>query len=169
MFDPDSFVGFTMPDNSDMSYMYPTDWYDLRLQPGSAAIDRADHAAYPQSVVPAITEPALVWAALVLVLVLEFLCATLVLSGAWSMWRRRKGTSAEFRLAKRLALNGFGVGVVVRLFLFGTVGAAAFQMWQTEIGAASYNGAFQFTSIASSGLTLARSHREPNRTARHFC
>ncbi|MBN1237373.1 MAG: hypothetical protein JXB36_02675 [Gammaproteobacteria bacterium] len=40
MFDPGSFVSFTMPDNSDMSYMYPTDGYDLRLKRGSAAIDR---------------------------------------------------------------------------------------------------------------------------------
>jgi len=41
MFDPDSFVRFTMPDRSDMSYMYPADSYDLRLKRGSAAIDEA--------------------------------------------------------------------------------------------------------------------------------
>jgi len=41
MFDPDSFVRFTMPDRSDMSYMYPPDSYDLRLKRGSAAIDKA--------------------------------------------------------------------------------------------------------------------------------
>jgi hypothetical protein len=40
MFDPDSFARFTMPDKSDMSYMYSTDAYDLRLKRGSAAIDK---------------------------------------------------------------------------------------------------------------------------------
>ena len=40
MFDPGSFVSFTMPNRSDMSYLYPTDGYDLRLKRGSAAIDK---------------------------------------------------------------------------------------------------------------------------------
>lgn len=40
MFDPGSFVSFTMPDDSDMSRMYPTEDYDLRLKRGSAAIDK---------------------------------------------------------------------------------------------------------------------------------
>jgi hypothetical protein len=40
MFDPAGFMSFTMPDNSDMSHMYPTDGYDLRLKRGSAAIDK---------------------------------------------------------------------------------------------------------------------------------
>jgi len=49
MFDPSSFVSLTMPDNSDMTYMYPTDGYDLRLQRGSAAIDKG-------KVIPNITD-----------------------------------------------------------------------------------------------------------------
>jgi hypothetical protein len=40
MFDPGTFTSFTMPDNSDMSHLYPTDGYDLRLKRGSAAIDK---------------------------------------------------------------------------------------------------------------------------------
>ena len=39
-FDPGDFVSFTMPSNADMSFMYPTEGYDLRLKPGSAAIDK---------------------------------------------------------------------------------------------------------------------------------
>ena len=41
IFDPEDFVSLTMPDNPDMSHMYPTDNYDLRLRRGSAAIDKA--------------------------------------------------------------------------------------------------------------------------------
>ena len=40
MFDPNSFASFTMPDNPDMSHMYPIDGYDLQLKPSSAAIDK---------------------------------------------------------------------------------------------------------------------------------
>ena len=35
--------------------------------------------------------------------------------------------------------------MLVWFLLFGTLGAAVFKMWQTDIGAASYSGAFQFT------------------------
>lgn len=108
-------------------------------------LSQADHSAYPESVMPAITQPALIWAVLLLVLVLEFICGTLVALGACNMWKYRAGTSAEFRAAKIHALNGFGVGVVVWLLLFGTFGAALFQMWQTEVGTSSFNGAFQLT------------------------
>ncbi|MBT8444321.1 MAG: DUF2165 domain-containing protein [Gammaproteobacteria bacterium] len=108
-------------------------------------LSQADHAAYPESVVPAITQPTLIWAALLLVLFLEFICGTLVAVGAWNMWKYRTGTSAEFRAAKTHALNGFGAGVIVWLLFFGTFGAAIFQMWQTEIGTSSFNGAFQLT------------------------
>ena len=40
MFDPASFVKFTMPNKSDMSHIYPLGDYDLRLKRGSAAIDK---------------------------------------------------------------------------------------------------------------------------------
>jgi len=40
LFDPSGFVRFAMPDNADMSVMYPANDYDLRLQRGSAAVDK---------------------------------------------------------------------------------------------------------------------------------
>jgi hypothetical protein len=39
MFDPGDFVSFTMPDDRDMSRIYPPGSFDLRLKRGSAAID----------------------------------------------------------------------------------------------------------------------------------
>jgi predicted small integral membrane protein len=61
------------------------------------------------------------------------------------MWKHRNGTSDEFSRAKKQALNGLGIAFVIWFLLFGTFGAAVFQMWQTQIGASSYNGAFQLT------------------------
>jgi hypothetical protein len=40
MFDPAGFLRFRMPNNHDMSHLYPTDEYDLRLKRGSVAIDK---------------------------------------------------------------------------------------------------------------------------------
>ncbi len=50
----------------------------------------------------------------------------------------------EFNLSKKYALLGCGMGVIVWLGFFGVFGGAFFQMWQTEIGKASMDGAFQF-------------------------
>jgi predicted small integral membrane protein len=108
-------------------------------------LGQTDHAAYPESVVPPVTQPVLIWTVLLIVLGLEFACAALTGYGAWSMWRNRDASSREFAAAKKHALNGLGVAVVIWFLLFGTLGSAVFQMWQTEIGSSSFNGAFQLT------------------------
>lgn len=108
-------------------------------------LGQSDHQAYPESVVPPIAQPLLIWVPLLLVLSLEFVCAALTGYGAWNMWKSREGSASEFASAKKHALNGLGVAVVIWLLLFGSFGAALFQMWQTQIGASSFNGAFQFT------------------------
>ncbi len=108
-------------------------------------LSQTDHLAYSVSVVPEITQPLLIWSVLLVVLSLEFTSAALTGFGAWNMWKHRGGASNEFALAKRHALNGVGLAVIVWFLLFGTFGAAVFQMWQTEIGAGSFNGAFQLT------------------------
>ena len=111
-------------------------------------LNQADHAAYPESVIPAITPPALIWGVLLLVLGLEFACAVFIGIGSWNMWKQRDASAADFGAAKKHAMNGLGLAVIVWFLLFGTFGAAAFQMWQTAIGASSYNGAFQLTVYA---------------------
>ncbi|MFT7651935.1 MAG: putative small integral membrane protein [Candidatus Azotimanducaceae bacterium] len=111
-------------------------------------LSQSDHLAYPESVVPVITQPWLIWTVLLSVISLEFVCAALTGYGAWCMWKYREGTTQEFAEAKKQALNGLGLAVVIWFLLFGTFGAAVFQMWQTEIGASSFNGAFQITIYA---------------------
>ena len=121
-------------------------------------LGQSDHLAYPESVVPAVTHPALVWATLFAVLILEFVCAGLAGYGALRMWQTRNGTAEEFGASKKQALNGLGLAVVIWLLMFGTLGGAAFQMWQTEIGGSSFNGAFQLTvyALLLFGLVSAR-------------
>ncbi|MBY5990977.1 DUF2165 family protein [Ferrimonas balearica] len=111
-------------------------------------LGQADHLAYPNSIFPAITAPWLIWTVLLTVLLLEFVCAGLTGWGAWRMWRARRDSSDEFHAASAAALNGLGVAVLVWMLLFGTLGGALFQMWQTQIGGGSFNGAFQLTVYA---------------------
>ena len=107
-------------------------------------MSNVDHVAYPKSFMPAITSPALLWLALVLVVACEFLAGILAARGAVSMWGARNASADEFNNAKKHALAGCAMGVIVWLGFFGVFGGAFFQMWQTEIGKGSMDGAFQF-------------------------
>lgn len=107
-------------------------------------MSNADHAAYAKSFMPAISSPILLWIALVLVVACEFLAGLLAAKGAFSMWGARNAPADEFNRSKKYALLGCGMGVIVWLGFFGVFGGAFFQMWQTEIGKASMDGAFQF-------------------------
>jgi predicted small integral membrane protein len=107
-------------------------------------MSNADHALYPSSFVPSITSPLLIWAALVLVVGCEFLAGLLAAKGALDMWSARNTEGGVFNTAKKFALLGSGLGIVVWLGFFGVIGGAVFQMWQTGAGSASLAGAFQF-------------------------
>ena len=63
---------------------------------------------------------------------------------AWDLWRARKAPAADFNGAKTYAIVGCGIGIVVWLGFFAVFGGALFQMWQTDIGGASMDDAFQF-------------------------
>ncbi len=52
--------------------------------------------------------------------------------------------ASDFNRAKTYALVGCGMGIVVWLGFFAVLGGALSQMWQTEIGGASMEDAFQF-------------------------
>lgn len=107
-------------------------------------MSNADHALYPNSFMPAIGNPLLLWIALVLVVAGEFLAGIFAAIGAWSMFSARNASPEEFKQAKKFALTGCALAIIVWLGFFGTFGAAFFQMWQTQAGAMSMNGAFQY-------------------------
>lgn len=107
-------------------------------------MSNADHVAYPDSFMPAITSPVLLWTTLTVVVACEILAGLFAAKGAISMWSARNGSAGEFRQAKKYALLGCALGIIVWLGFFGVFGGAVFQMWQTEIGTGSMDGAFQF-------------------------
>ncbi len=112
----------------------------------------ADHQAYPETFAFHITSPTLGWIAAILVFALEFAAGFLLLKGAHDMWTARNSDADTFNVSKKWAEIGAGVGVLVWFGLFGVVGAAFFQMWQTPMGDSSMSGAFQF--FVSCTLTL---------------
>lgn len=110
------------------------------------------HEYYPASIGPAVTSPMLVWLALIVIIATELAAGGFALKGAWDLWSCRKAAPAGFNGAKRNALLGCGLGVIVWFGFFGALGGAYFQMWQTELGTMSMDGAFQYA--ASCALIL---------------
>lgn len=117
---------------------------DACYQAFAYVMGAVDHQVYPDSILPAIHNPAATWLVLVLVVTLEFAAGLLALKGAWDLWRVRKASAEDFNGAKTYALIGCGVGIVVWLGFFAAFGGALLQMWQTDIGAGSMDDAFQF-------------------------
>ena len=110
------------------------------------------HAAYPNAFGPAITWPPLIVATLCVIIIGELLIAGLSFKGAYDMLRARNGPSGMFNMAKKYAVLGCAMALVVWFGMFLAVGGAYFQMWQTELGAAAMTGAFQYSM--ASGIIL---------------
>jgi predicted small integral membrane protein len=112
----------------------------------------ADHEVYPASAFPKFSQPGLAWVALIVIFTFEFATGFALAKGAWDMWRARAADTATFTASKKWAQIGAALGVLVWFGLFGVIGAAFFQMWQTAVGTGSMNGAFQY--FVSCALTL---------------
>lgn len=106
-----------------------------------------DHAAYPKSVGPAFNSPVLIWSALIIILIGEFATGLLAAKGTFDMFTSRKKTADEFNASKRFAILGCGAAVIVWFGIFTVIGGAYFQMWQTEIGDASFTGALHYAIV----------------------
>ena len=112
----------------------------------------ADHTVYPNSFGPKFDNPTLGWIVVAIIFSLEYAAGLLIAKGTWDMWQARNAEPATFTASKKWAQIGSGVGVFVWFGLFGVIGAAFFQMWQTTVGTGSMNGAFQY--FVSCAITL---------------
>ena len=115
-------------------------------------LSQQDHQAYPASLLPPIASRTVHAIVTGIICAGELVAGAVSLIGAWRLWSARKTDTVAFAAAKRLAVIGTGIAALVWFFLFAVFGGALFQMWQTEVGAASLEGAWQFSGL--SFLTL---------------
>ncbi|NND83214.1 MAG: DUF2165 family protein [Gammaproteobacteria bacterium] len=106
------------------------------------------HEYYPSTMFFAVTSPLLHWCALWLVIVGELAVGYFGIKGAWDMFSVRKDAAEQFHAAKTNGVIAAALALLVWFGFFMTFGAAFFQMWQTELGAGSMEGAFMY-SMAS--------------------
>lgn len=117
-----------------------------------AAVFSQDQApVYPRSIMPAIRHPVPIGLALVLILAMELAAGLLLAWGAIGMLGAFD-SPGDFAAAGQWAMLGCGVALVLWFGLFLTVGAALFQMWQTQLGQGAMGDAFR--SGMFSGLVL---------------
>lgn len=110
-------------------------------------LSQADHEAYPNNVLPPLAPP-LTHVAAWVVFLGEFAAAGLCLYGAVAMWMQRKADPARFAGALRWAKLGAAAAAIVWFGLFHVFGAAGYQMWQTAMGAGSFQGSFYYAAFA---------------------
>jgi len=115
-----------------------------------------DHQSYPGSFGPSITQSWLISLAFGIIVAFETLAGLLAARGAIDMIRARHGSAQEFMSATRYAALGAGVAMLVWFGLFGVIGGAFFQQWQTQAGALSLEGAFQYGGMAALIILFVR-------------
>ncbi|MGD8326861.1 MAG: DUF2165 family protein [Sphingomonadales bacterium] len=108
----------------------------------STVLSMAGHEYYPNSIGPAISSPILVWITVALIITGEISGGAIALKGAYDLFMSRHKDT--FNEAKKTLYIGAGVLLIVWFGFFTVIGGAFFQMWQTELGSMSLEGAFQF-------------------------
>jgi predicted small integral membrane protein len=89
------------------------------------------------------------WLALSIIMTGELAVSVLGLSGSARMFAQRKADTSIFQAAKTHAIAGGIVGALVWYGFFITVGELYFNMWQTEIGLGSVEGAFRYGGVSA--------------------
>lgn len=100
---------------------------------------------YSAQIFPSVRHPVLVSIAFLIILLGEFLVGALSFKGAHDLWKFRKAGPDAFHIAKKYAILGAAMTLVVWFGGFIVIGGALFQMWQSEVGGGSFDGAFVYS------------------------
>lgn len=104
---------------------------------------------YYQMIGPAVTASWLSWTALFTIMAGELAVGLLGLAGAVQMILARSGSAESFNHAKRLAVLGGVVGMLVWYGFFIVIGESYFNMWQFPTGLGSVEGAFRYGTVCA--------------------
>jgi predicted small integral membrane protein len=89
------------------------------------------------------------WTGLFVIMAGELAAGLLGFIGAFHLLKNKAASSAEFESAKVLAICGGAIGVFVWYGFFIVVGELYFNMWQTDVGLGSVNGAFRYGTVCA--------------------
>ncbi len=89
------------------------------------------------------------WLGLLVIMAGELAAGILGFIGAFQMMKNKAADSTGFQNAKSLAISGGVLGVFIWYGFFIVAGEMYFNMWQTEIGLGSVNGAFRYGTVCA--------------------
>lgn len=98
---------------------------------------------------PTVSSTWLTYLALLMIMVAELVVGVLGFVGAFLMFNHRKGSTEDFSIAKTPAISAGVLGMLVWYGFFVVIGEGYFQMWQTETGLGSAEGAFRYGTICA--------------------
>jgi predicted small integral membrane protein len=102
---------------------------------------------------PSISSEWLAYLALFLIMTVELVVGALGFFGTFQMIKKRKGSVEDFSAAKASAILAGLIGMLFWYGFFVIIGEAYFQMWQTEIGLGSAEGAFRYGTVCAVLMT----------------
>lgn len=108
-----------------------------------AVFGQAEAPFYPRSMMPPVRNPVLLWIALIVIIAAEFAAGLALAAGALQMFMASGASPADFAAATEWALIGCGIALLIWFGLFLTLGAALFQMWQTQLGQGAMGDAYR--------------------------
>jgi predicted small integral membrane protein len=123
-------------------------------------LSQADQAGYPHHLVPPISSPILTTVVLLTIVIGEGAAGALALWGTYRMWAARKLDDRSYQHAKRFAVLGAGIAVLVWFLLFQVIGGTLILMGQSEGARGALEGAFRFAAYCFFTL-IYLSLREP--------
>ena len=126
--------------------------FDYALLAVGEVLSQRDSPAYQNMILPPVTDPLLLKLALVIIMTGELLVGVLCFIGAFNMLAAAGKPAAVFEASKKFAILGCGMALIVWFGGFTVIGAALFQMWQGQIGVASFEGAHMY--LMPSGIIL---------------
>ncbi|PQA87231.1 DUF2165 family protein [Hyphococcus luteus] len=126
--------------------------FEYALAAVGAVLSQQDSPAYQNLIAPPIVNPLLVKLALVTIMTGELFVGVLSFIGAFNMLGAAGKPAHDFEAAKKFAILGCGMALIVWFGGFTVIGAALFQMWQGQVGVSSFEGAHMY--LMPSGIVM---------------
>lgn len=104
----------------------------------------------------ATSNPVVIWLGALFIMLSKLSAGILCALGAGRMWYSRNGSATDFAAAKRIALAGCGIAVIMLFGGFIVIAESWFELWRTESMSAVLTAAVRYASmIALIGIFVA--------------
>ena len=104
----------------------------------------------------ATTSPVVIWLGALFIMLSKLSAGILCAMGAARMWQSRNGSTTDFAAAKRIALAGCGIAVIMLFGGFIVIAESWFELWRSESMSAVLTAAFRYAGmIALIGIFVA--------------